>query len=153
MQDWIIYSLLALIFSSTIILSVKYLGSILSNKDEVVSIVYIAFIIAGIISLIFIINDKKTKHNLNNIVKNKTSNSLLLLFVIILGILIILNYTTQFSAHSLCKISGLPLVIINMNIVLVLFISYFLFSETINWKVILGIMLSLCGLSLVILNS
>ena len=67
-----------------------------------------------------------------------------------LGILLVLNFIIQALAHAKSSKVGLPLIIINMNIILVLLVSIILYKQSINWKTIVGILLAVLGLSIVI---
>lgn len=151
MESWIFYSILALLFTSTTILGFNYLGRILNGTEEVRIFIYCAFIVAGLVSfLLLLIDKKKTISNANNIIQNKTSNYVIFAGLVGLGILLVINYNIQALAHAKSSKVGLPLIIINMNIVLVLLMSLVLYHQTINWKAGLGILLSVIGLSMVI---
>ena len=151
MESWIYYSILALLLTSTTIIGLNYLGKILDGTEEVRIFMYCAFIVAGLVSfLLLIIDKKKTINNANNIIRNKTSNYVMLAGLVGLGILLVVNYNIQALAHAKSSKVGLPLIIINMNIVLVLLMSIVLYRQTINWKAGLGIFLSVIGLSMVI---
>lgn len=152
MEEWILYSSVALCISTLIIFFLRYLGIILDSTEEVNIFVLTAFVIAGFISLIFLLNNKNTSRNFNNIINNKTNNGILLFILLIFSVFLLLNFMSQSLAHNKCKVTGLPQVIINMNLVLVILISVLLFNTELNWKMILGIILSVMGLSLVILN-
>ena len=56
-------------------------------------------------------------------------------------------------AHSECKIGGLPLIIINMNIIIVLILSYLYYNTKLNINTIIGILIALVGLGIVILSN
>ena len=151
METWIYYSILALLFTSTTILTLNYLGRILNGTEEVRIFMYCAFIVAGLVSfLLLLVDKKKTIRNANNIIKNKTNNYIIIAALVGLGILLVINYNIQALAHAKSTKVGLPLIIINMNIILVLLMSLILYRQTINWKAGLGIILSIIGLSMVI---
>lgn len=151
MESWIFYSILALLITSTLILGLNYLGRILNGNDEIRIFMYCAFIVAGLVSfLLLLIDKKKTLSNANNIIQNKTSNYVILAILVGFGILVIMNYNMQALAHAKSSKVGLPLIIINMNIILVLLMSLLFYRQTINWKAGLGILLSVIGLSMVI---
>lgn len=154
MDDWLIYSIFVLIITAFLTLIIKYLGTILNNFEEIKLFICISLIIAGIFSLIYLVynNNFYMKH-LKNIKENKTDNNILIFILIIFGLLLLLNFIFQGLAHNKCKIPGLPLIIVNMNIIIVLLISSILFDIKINRKIILGIIVALIGLSIVIVNS
>lgn len=148
MEEWIFYSIFALFISSSIIIIMKYLGTQI-NSDEIKSFLCLSLVITGIISFFYLLTHKK---NIYNIIKKK-NHSLLILLAFIFAILLLFNYITQIEAHNKCKIGGLPLIIINLNIIIVILISSFLYNTQLNFNSILGIFLIISGLSLVILNN
>ena len=152
MKLWLMYSCLTLLFTSIFIICVKYVHKQLDNPNDVKIFVYFGFILAGVISLIMLLKDqKKTTQNINNIKNNNVSNKLLLFLLLIVGVLLIVSYAVHTIAMTHCDNPGLPLVIINMNVILVLIISIFLFRSILNWKVIAGIVMALVGISLVLI--
>lgn len=154
MEDWLIYSILVLIITAFLTLIIKYLKGVLDNIEEIKLFICISLIMAGIFSLIYLVynNNFYMKH-LKNIKDNKTDNNILIFILILFGLLLLLNFLFQGLAHTKCKIPGLPLIIFNMNIIIVLLISKILFDIKINRKIILGIILALIGISIVIINS
>lgn len=150
MEVWIYYSVLALLITSLNILGLNSVGRILNNVEEIQLFMYCAFIVAGFVSFLLLFFGKKTKLNANNIIKNKTNNYLILAGILGLGILLVLNFIIQALAHAKSSKVGLPLIIINMNIILVLLVSIILYKQTFNWKAIVGILLAVLGLSMVI---
>ena len=151
MEPWIYYSILALVLTTTTILGLNYLGRILNGPHEMLFFMYCAFIVAGLIAFMLMIFDKKRAiTNANNIAHNKTSNYLILAILIGMGALILFSLRSQFLAHANSSKVGFPLIIINMNVVLVLLLSLLIYRQTINWKAGLGVVLSIIGLSLVV---
>ena len=154
MEDWLIYSILVLIITSFLALIIKYLGVFLDNIEEIKLFIFISLIFTGLFSFIYLLcNNKFYKKHFENIINNKINNIFLISILIIFSILLLLNIIFQGKARNLCKITGLPQLIINTNIILILILSIFLFNIKINWKIILGIILAFIGLSIVIINS
>jgi drug/metabolite transporter (DMT)-like permease len=151
MESWIYYSFLALLFTSITILSLNYLGRILNGYEEIRMFIYCTFVIAGLLSFVLLLADKqKTIINANNIIQNKTNNYFILCVLLGLGILLVINFNIQALAHTNSTKVGFPLLIINMNIILVLLMSLILYRQTINLKAGIGVILSIIGLSMVI---
>ena len=151
MEEWILYSILVLLITSFLVLIMKYLGTQINlNEDEIESIICCSFIISGLLAFLYLLIKKR--ENILSIINNPNHN-ILLIIIILFGLLLLLNFIFQGKAHNKCKIGGLPLIIINMNIITVLLISTFLYNTNINYKTILGIFLAISGLSLVILNN
>ena len=152
MKLWIIYSFLTCLLSSIVILSFKYLDVVLNNEEEVKILIYLGFIIAAIVGICLIMYDKpKNVKSINNIVNNSfTNNRLLILILLFMGILLVGIKMSHFYAMTYSNNPGLPLIIVNMNVILVLALSLLIFRMVLNWKVILGIILAVCGISTVI---
>lgn len=152
MKLWIIYSFLTCLFTSIVVLSFKYLDVVLNNEEEIKILIYLGFIIAAIVGVCLIMYDKpKNMKSINNIVNNSfTNNRLLLLILFFMAILLIGIKMAHFYAMTYSNNPGLPLIIVNMNVILVLAISLLIFRMVLNWKVIAGIILAVCGISTVI---
>ena len=152
MKIWIIYSFLTCLLSSIVILSFKYLDVVLNNEEEVKILIYLGFIIAAIVGVCLIMYDKpKNMKSINNIVNNSfTNNRLLILMLLFMGILLIGIKMSHFYAMTYSNNPGLPLIIVNMNVILVLALSLLIFRMVLNWKVVLGIILAISGISTVI---
>ena len=154
MKSWLIYSFITLFISTILVLSFKYVDIFLDNPEEIKLFIYLAFIIAGIVAFISLLLDRKrTRKNINNIINNKTDNKLLVFLVIGLALLLIGSNIFYLKAMSNTNNPSIPVIIINMNIILVLGLSLILFNSRINWNAVLGVFIAIFGVSMVVYNN
>ena len=146
-NDWIFYSLIAMICIALHSLIHKYI-LIYNIQNPNISLA-ITFFIVGIISLFYLcLNIESIK----NIIKNKNSNIIITLSLFLALIILSVNVAISKAFSNSSNICYCNL-IINSSIILVLLFSYFLFKESFNFKTFLGIILSFLGLSIVIYYS
>jgi len=146
-NDWIFYSLIAMICIALHSLIHKYI-LIYNIQNPNISLA-ITFFIVGIISLFYLcLNIESIK----NIIKNKNSNIIITLSLFLALIILSVNVAISKAFSNTPNICYCNL-IINSSIILVLLFSYFLFKESFNFKTFLGIILSFLGLSIVIYYS
>jgi len=146
-NDWIFYSLIAMICIALHSLIHKYI-LIYNIQNPNISLA-ITFFIIGIISLFYLCLNIQT---IQNIIKNKNSTIIfsLSLFLAVIILFINIAISKAFSKSSnICYCN----LIINSSIILVLLFSHFLFKESLNFKTLLGIIISFLGLSIVIYYS
>ena len=150
MELWIVLSFLATITTSFRILGFKYISTV--NYDNI-TIILFSFVIMGILSLIWLLCGKKkiiySKNNLINILRNKK----LIIFIIVFSIISLFNAIIVQKALTLTPNISYTHAIVNLNIILVLLGSCLFFNQKINYKSLLGIILSLSGVLLITLNS
>lgn len=148
MKLWILLSFLAAITTSFRIFGHKYISN--TNYDNI-TIILCSFVIMGIISLLLLLYNKKnySKNNLLNILTNKN----LIIFIILFSIISLSNTIVVQKAIKLTPNISYTHAIINLNIILVLLGSCLFFNQEINYKSLLGIILSLSGVLLITLNS
>lgn len=105
----------------------------------------------GIISLLLLLYNKKnySKNDLINILTNKKS----IIFITVFSIISLSNVVILQTAIKLTPNISYTHAIINLNIILVLLGSCLFFNQKINYKTLLGIILSLIGVLLITLNS
>jgi len=107
----------------------------------------------GVLSLIWLLCNKKkflySKNNLINILRNKK----LIIFIIVFSIISLFNTIIVQKALTLTPNISYTHAIVNLNIILVLLGSCLFFNQKINYKSLLGIILSLSGVLLITLNS
>ena len=148
MKLWILLSFLGTITTSFRIVAYKYLSN--TNYDNI-TILLFSFVLMGIISLLLLLYNKKnySKNDLINILTNKKS----IIFIIVFSIISLLNVIILQTAIKLTPNISYTHAIINLNIILVLLGSCLFFNQEINYKSLLGIILSLIGVLLITLNS
>lgn len=136
-MNWIIYGILAAIFTAVWGLTLEGLGKGSNNIHEHVIYLLIIFLFSSIISiiglLIYYIYLKKTL--LKVIKKNLNFLNIILLVFLLIGSMLFVKLAFQGG--------GIAQVIINFNVIITLFGSYFLYKKNIDWKIIVGVILTI----------
>lgn len=145
-NTWIFFALIAMLLSSLHTVCLKFVKKDNNYVDIGLALI---FLFIGLFSLIYIILNFK---NLLNFLNQKHSKDIIFISLFIAIIIIGFNISLLFSLNKTPKTSYCNL-IINLNIILTLLLSYFLFKEKINYKSLMGILISLIGLSIVIYYS
>lgn len=141
---WIIFAFIAMFVSGVHTICLKYMN----NKFTDIGLAFI-FLFAGFLSLLYILVNT---NRLKNFFKQENSKKVVLMALLIGIFIIIFNSSLLYSVNSSPKVSYC-LLIVNLNIIIALIISYFLFKERLNFKTFLGMLLSIIGLSIVIYYS
>ncbi len=142
---WICFAILSMIISALSTISFKIIDN--SKYDNDIFIIF-TFIIMGFFSIVYLFLFKSDK---NKIIKS--CDKQLIFFVILFGLLLIIN---NFCLQYAMKISpniGYSHLIINLNVIITLFASYFLFKQKINLQSFFGIIITLFGIAIVVNNS
>lgn len=150
MEEWLVYSIIVCIITSFIAISLKYLGNYFNNVNEIRLFMCISLIITGIISFIYLIYFVSNKNKFFKNIVNKKIKIIILLFI---SLLIFLNFLFQCNARVLCKVPGYPQLVINLNIILILLLSIIFFNKELNLRICLGIIITIIGLSIILLNN
>ena len=141
---WIFLSFFAMIISATGIICLKLIDK--SKYDNYIFLA-ITFFIAGIISLIYIVI---SKNNRKLFISN--CDYKLLIYTILFALLLIFNNYIIQKAFEYSPNIGYSHLIINLNIIITLIAGYFLFNQKINPYTFFGIILTLVGITVIILN-
>lgn len=141
---WVYLSFIVMIIVSLKVIILTYITSL--DLDNVIVMAFV-FIFIGLFSLLYIIINKYD--TLNFIKKCNTS---IISIIILTAFTIGLQYTIMPTAYGMSPNPALCGTILNLNVILVLIISYFLFKTKINMKNILGIIVSIIGLILILNN-
>lgn len=141
---WIFLSFLAMIVSATGVICLKLIDK--SNYDNYIFLA-ITFFITGVISLIYIL---MTKNNRKLFISN--CDYKLIIYTILFAILLIFNNYIIQQAFKHSPNIGYSHLIINLNIIITLIAGYFLFNQKINPYTFFGIILTLAGITVIILN-
>jgi drug/metabolite transporter (DMT)-like permease len=83
----------------------------------------------------------------------KSCDKQLIFFVILFGLLLIINTFCMQYAMEISPNIGYSHLIINLNVIITLFASYFLFKQKINFKSFIGIIITLLGIAIVVNNN
>ena len=141
---WIYLSILLTFISATIVILIKFLGQ---EKIDTMIPLSIAFILTGIVSLIYILYNK----NYNKLINCKNYKKIVTLSFL-LGFLFLFNYFVCIKTFNISPNIGYSHLIINMNVLITLIASVYLFRQKINLKTFIGIIVALLGTTIVIYN-
>ncbi len=142
---WICFAILSMIISALSIISLKMIDK--SKYDNDIFII-LTFIMMGFFSIVYLFLFKSDK---NKIIKS--CDKQLIFFVILFGLLLIINNLCMQYAMKISPNIGYSHLIINLNVIITLFASYFLFKQKINLQSFFGIIITLFGIAIVVNNS
>ena len=142
---WIYLAGLCCLITALGVVLMKYISL---SKCNLKNIVILTFILCGFLSLIYIIFDKNFLKDIKNTITKKD-----IFLIILFSIIILLNRLLQIYAFKISPQIGYSHLIINMNIIFTLIASYFLFKQKINIKSLIGIIITLIGLTITICYS
>ena len=143
MNLWITLSFLACLLSASKVLLLNTINFIDCDKSTIISIIYL---LTGIFAFIWLLFNKKKveqqKFDLKLI--SIVIIAAIVLFIYALLVMYVLKITPNVSySHA----------IINLNIIITILSSYFIFQQNINLMTILGMLISLTGIIIMILYS
>lgn len=141
---WIFLSFVAMIVTAIGVICLKLIDK--SKYDNYIFLA-ITFLITGILSLIYIVI---TKNNRKLFLSN-CDNKLFIYTILFALLLIFNNYIIQ-QAFKHSPNIGYSHLIINLNIIITLLAGVFLFNQTINLLSFIGIIITLIGITIIILN-
>jgi drug/metabolite transporter (DMT)-like permease len=144
---WVQLSFLELFITSFSLVLTKYLTGTQFDYKILLAIIYI---LVGIASICYLVTQRNSKE-LKDIIKN-AGLFILLLLVISSCFRIIAPYILARALKIAPNISYCHL-IINLNVIISLIASYFLFNQKINPKTFSGIILALTGILIVVYYS
>lgn len=140
---WIYLSVLAMLITAVGIILIKYIT--LSKYDYGITSSF-AFVIVGIMAAVYLLFNYSESSNFLYNIKQNTRFAYLILFF---AFLIIMKNICMKDALKYSPNIGYSHLIINLNIIITLIASYFLFNQKINWQTGIGILISLIGVSIV----
>lgn len=147
MKPWILFSFIAAVATSFIVIIIKYL----KNNSKIELLEFYMFILFFVISLclaLYLLFNKK-KVDVKYILKNKK----IIPCIFLLAILAIISVYFSSKAHMFAPNPGYSLSVINFNMVIVLLLCAFLFKSHLNVFTITGVALVFLGVILIALNS
>lgn len=142
---WIYLSFLVMLTTAFSLLILKYLNN---TKLNMVILLGFGYFIASLFAIFYITTHKK---EFNYTIKNITIP--IILFIFLFASLHICSQQLMSKAITISPNTSYCHLIVNMNIIVTLIASYFLFKEKINHKTFIGIFITLIGLSIVITNA
>lgn len=144
MYKWVTFALIGTLISSIGVILLKYIDS--SKYDNHIFLL-VSFILVGLIALLFLMYDNKYR----NKIYEKCDKTLLACAIIFALVITVGNIIVQYAISISPNISYTH-IIINLNIVVTILASYFLFNESINFECFIGILITLAGVTIIILN-
>ena len=140
LDSWVVYALLGMFITGIEMINLKYLQ--LFSNDLNMSLA-LCFVFTGLVSLIYIIY-KKNKFT------EKLADFKYILSVFLFVLFLLVSRYAFIKSIELAPSVGYTHMIINLNVLITLVLSYYLFNQTINPKVFGGIVLALTGLFIII---
>ena len=138
MKTWILLSLVVTILSTLNILAMSYITHVYSEHDD--TAIKLCLIMVGIICFASLCC---TPHRLQEF------PSKLLVPTACIGVLIFINYIIFVRALRVAPNAGYAKAVINMNVISVAILSYYLFGSHLNAKSLVGLVLMVLGMVLI----
>ena len=140
------YNWIAIAFLSTLITAVGTIGLKLIDNSKYDNNLFLAltFIVMGILTFCYLF--------FNSYAKNKLINNCdisLLFFVILYAIILIFNSLVMQYAFKISPNIGYSHIIINLNVIITVIAAYDLFKQNIDFRCLIGIIISLIGISII----
>ena len=142
---WIYLSILCCLITATCVITMKYISY---TRCNIKTIVMLTFLLSSLFILLYIPFDKNF---INDITNNFSIKDFLL--ITFFSILLIFNRLSQSYTFKITPNIGYSHLIVNANVIITLIASFLLFNQKINYKSIIGILITLVGLFITIINS
>ena len=142
---WIILSFIVMFTTSFSLIVLKLLNNTKFDIKILLTFSYIFSALTGCIYILF------NKTNFDYIISNMSVYILLLIFLF--AFFHICSQGFMSNAIKLSSNVGYCHLIVNLNIIITLIASYFLFNKKFNWKIFTGIIIAIIGTSIVIYYS
>ena len=142
-NNWIILSIIGTIITSISLIFIKIVSDSKYDNDLILAS---TFCIMGLLSLLYIIFNKRKD------IFFKECNHKILLFILVFAIILLTSKIVVSQAIKYTPNVSYVHMIINLNIILTVIMGYYIFKQTINIKCFIGILLALLGISIVIFN-
>jgi len=139
---WIYLSCLTMISTSITLIVLKLLNN---TKHSIGILLSLGYIFSAILGIIYIcINKKDISYTSLHL------SPYIILLVFLFPLLHILSQIFMSNAINLSPNISYCHLIVNLNIIITLIASYFLFKQKLNYMTFIGILISLIGVSIVI---
>tara|TARA_B100000035_G_scaffold314279_1_gene330129 strand:+ start:6128 stop:6577 length:450 start_codon:yes stop_codon:yes gene_type:complete len=140
------YNWIALAFLATLITAFGTIGLKVIDNSKYDNNLFLAltFIFMGIFSFCYLV--------FNSYEKNKLINNCdisLIFFVILFAILLILNNIVIQYAFKISPNIGYSHIIINLNVIITVLAAYYLFKQNLDFRCLIGLIISLIGISII----
>ena len=144
MDKWILLAIIGTFISSFGVILMK---CVYNSKYDNVTFMVISYIIVGLFGLLYVILNFKNK---KKILKN--CDYLLILYALLFASVIVFGNIIIQYAFSLSPNISYTHIIINLNIIFTILVSYIFFKEYINIYCFIGILISLIGIFIIGFN-
>tara|TARA_Y100000741_G_scaffold53322_1_gene36688 strand:+ start:1834 stop:2274 length:441 start_codon:yes stop_codon:yes gene_type:complete len=142
---WIFMSLIVMLTTSSALILLKLLNN---TKHDIGILLAISYIISAVLGLFYIIyNFKNYKYSINNI------SFYVIILVILFSVMHICSQQIMSNAIIIAPNISYCHLIINLNVIITLIASYFIFKQNITYKSIIGILIALIGVGIIIFNN
>ena len=142
---WVHIALLSMLISAFTVISLKFIDT---SKYDNSSFIILSFIMAGVLCILYLFLNKNKR---NLIIKS--CDKKFLIFIFLFGLLLLCNNLCMQYAMEITPNIGFSHLIVNLNVIITLFASYFLFKQKINLQSFFGIIITLFGIAIVVNNS
>lgn len=143
MYLWIYLSFLACLLTASKLLLLNTINSINCDKFIIISIV---FILTGKLAFIWLLFNKKK-------VEKQKFDIRLILVIILSSIVFFFSALVVMYVVKITPNVSYSHAIINLNIIITILFSYFIFQQNLNFMTILGMLIALTGIIIMILYS
>jgi drug/metabolite transporter (DMT)-like permease len=139
---WIILSIIACFLTA---LKVNLFNFISSLKENTLLLVSLFYLCAGFIGLLFFIFTNKSKINIYYDPK-------IIVLIIFTGFILLITSTLVINLLKITPNMAYAHSIINLNIIITIITSYLIFKQELNKFTVFGMLLSLIGIIIIIMN-
>ena len=144
MDKWILFAIIGTFISSLGVILMKCVDN---SKYDNVTFMVISYIIVGLFGLLYVILNFKNKKNIL-----KKCDYLLILYALLFACVIVIGNIVIQYAFSLSPNISYTHMIVNLNIIFTILVSYIFFKEYINIYCFIGILISLIGIFIIGFN-
>ena len=143
MDKWILVAIFGTLISSLGVILMKCVDN---SKYDNITFMVISYLIVGLFGLLYILYNFKKKSIL------KKCDYMLFIYALLFASVIVFGNVVIQYAFSLSPNISYTHMIVNLNIIFTIIISYIFFKEYINIYCFIGIIVSLIGLLIVVFN-
>lgn len=147
-NNWVYFALLSLILTSIGVITIKYLSTQINKNEHTITICFF-YLVVSFVALLYLLYNKND--SLNFLVKYK-NNYKLVAFIILLSIFTIYKTKIALNAFTITPNIGYTHLIINLNVILTTIAAYFLYNQKIKLRSFIGMVITLFGISLIVIN-
>jgi len=138
---WLLLALMAAIVTAAGTVFLKLADKTRYNNNMILAF---TFLFMGIFSFLYLLYEKNLTYDTLTNFDNK-----FLIIIISYALFIILEFKLMITAMKYSPNIGYTRTLMNLNIIITLFISYFIFKENINKECFFGILLCIIGVSII----